>query len=71
MCSCVAAVFVIVAGQSTTVDDSDGDTIDLHSVAAQQLQLMRDFATLQVELTNSLAKIAKLEETADHNRKYG
>ena len=34
MCSCAAAVFVIVAGQSTTVDDSDGDTIDIHSVVA-------------------------------------
>jgi len=68
MCSCVAAVFVVVAGQSTTVDDSDGDnTTDLHSVVAQ---LIRDVATLQVELTMSLAKIAKLEETADHNCKY-
>jgi len=66
---CICAVFVIVAGQSTAVDDFDGDTtgLSLYSVVAQ---MIRDFATLQVELAKSLAKIAKLEETSDHNRKY-
>ena len=59
-----AAVFVIVAGQSTT-----DDNVDDNNLYPALQQLLRTLATLQTELAKSQAKIAKLETTMDHSRK--